>query len=98
VVEIKSVIASTQFATVKRQKLDPAYRWQCIGNLKFTGRDWIDYISYCADFPEDKQLFVQRVKKEDCKKEFEMIDARVKDFMMLILDTRQIITESSYSI
>lgn len=98
VVEIKSVIASTQFATVKRQKLDPAYRWQCIGNLKFTGRDWIDYISYCADFPEDKQLFVHRVKKDDCIKEFEMIDARVKDFMMLILDTKQIIIESSYSI
>jgi len=98
VVEIKSVIASTQFATVKRQKLDPAYRWQCIGNLKFTGRDWIDYISYCADFPEDKQLFIHRVKKDDCKKEFQMIDARVKDFMMLIIDTKQIILESNYSI
>jgi len=49
VIEIKSVIATTQFATVKRQSLDPAYRWQCIGNLKFTGRDWLDYVSYCPN-------------------------------------------------
>lgn len=98
VVEIKSVIASTQYATVKRQKLDPAYKWQCIGNLKFTGRDWIDYISYCADFPEDKQLFIHRINKADCEEDFKMIDSRVKEFMMLIIDTKQIILESNYSI
>ena len=97
VVEIKSVIASTQYATVKRQKLDPAYKWQCIGNLKFTGRDWIDYISYCADFPEDKQLFIHRISKADCEEDFKMIDSRVKEFMMLIIDTKQIILESNYS-
>lgn len=98
VVEIKSVIASTQYATVKRQKLDPAYKWQCIGNLKFTGRDWIDYISYCADFPEDKQLFIHRISKADCEEYFKMIDSRIKEFMMLIIDTKQIILESNYSI
>ena len=55
VIEIKSVIAPIHFATVKRQSLDPAYRWQCIGNLKFTGRDWLDFVSYCSEFPEGKQ-------------------------------------------
>ncbi len=98
VIEIKSVIASTQYATVKRQKLDPSYKWQCIGNLKFTGRDWIDYISYCSDFPEDKQLFIHRINKVDVKKEFQMIDDRIHDFLMLVIDTKQIILESNYSI
>ena len=91
VIEIKSVIATTQFATIKRQNIDPSYRWQCVGNLKFTDRDWIDYISYCSEFPEDKQLFVYRLKKEDCKDEFKMLDLRIGEFKRLVSDSKKII-------
>jgi len=95
-IEIKSVIASTHFATVKRQNVDPAYRWQCIGNLKFTERDWLDFISYCADFPQDKQLFIYRIHKEYCREEFSMIDERVEEFMCLVNRTKKSILESDY--
>ena len=44
-IEIKSVIAPVHYASIKRQNVDPAYKWQCVGNLKFTGRDWLDFIS-----------------------------------------------------
>lgn len=98
VIEIKSVIAATQFATVKRQSLDPVYKWQCIGNLKFTGRDWLDFVSYCAEFPEDKQLFIHRLNKEDYQKEFEMIDLRIEEFKRLVVQTKEIILTNQYSI
>jgi len=98
VIEIKSVIATTQFATVKRQSLDPAYKWQCIGNLKFTGRDWLDYVSYCSEFPEDKQLFIHRLNKEAYQDEFKMIDFRVEEFKKLVKQTKQIILNNQYSV
>ncbi|PCJ26502.1 MAG: YqaJ-like viral recombinase [Rickettsiales bacterium] len=96
-VEIKSVIAATHFATVKRQNVDPAYRWQYIGNLKFTGRDWLDFISYCSEFPADKQLYIHRLNKSDMTKEFDMIDSRVEQFMALVATTKETILESNYS-
>lgn len=30
--------------------------WQCI----CTGRTWVDFVSYCADLPDDLQLFIAR--------------------------------------
>lgn len=95
-IEIKSVIASTHFATLKKQNIDSAYKWQCIGNLLFTGLDWIDYVSYCATFPEGKQLFVYRGRKEDYVEEFKMINARVSEFLELVSSTKETILNSEY--
>lgn len=97
-IEIKSVIAPVHFASIKRQDVDPAYKWQCVGNLYFTGRYWIDFISFCADFPEDRQLFVKRMLKEDYQAEFEMVDTRIAEFKKLVESSKKLILESSYSI
>lgn len=96
VIEIKSVIINIHYENVKRQKFDPAYKWQCIGNLKFTGRDWIDFVSYCADYPEGKQLFVHRGRKEEFTEQFEMIDQRIDEFMSLVRANKETILNSSY--
>jgi hypothetical protein len=96
VIEIKSVTPGVHFANVKRQSVDPAYKWQCIGNLKFTGREWLDFVSYCADFPEDKRLFTYRINKTDLAEEFAMIDLRIKEFEDLVKSTKQTILQSSY--
>lgn len=97
VIEIKSVIESVHFANVKRQGVDPAYKWQCIGNLKFTGSDWIDFISYCEGYPQGKNLFIHRLNHKDLKKEFEMIDFRIDEFMKLVSDSKKLILESDYN-
>ena len=91
VIEIKSVIASVQFANVKRGKVDPAYYWQCVGNLKFTGRQWLDFISYSSEFPVDKQLFVHRIYAADLQDDFNKIDSRVCDFKNLVAECKEII-------
>jgi hypothetical protein len=69
VVEIKSVIAPTHYATLLRGNFDPTYRWQLVGHLDCTAREWVDFVSYCADFPEDKQLIVHRLHREECEAE-----------------------------
>ncbi len=96
VIEIKSVIDSVHFANVKRGGIDPAYKWQCIGNLKFTGLEWLDFISYCSTYPDDKQLYVSRITPDELTKEFDMIDLRVDEFLNLIYETKTKILDGNY--
>ena len=97
-VEVKSAIPSIHYDRIVRQSFDPAYKWQLVGHLKFTGRDWVDFISYCSSFPEDKKLYVHRSRKEDFTKEFEMVDARLAEFNELLDKTKNIILNNNYSI
>ncbi len=96
VIEIKSAIPSVHYARVKRQALDPQYKWQCIANLYLTGRDWLDFISFCPDFPEEKRLFIHRIHKGQFDKAFADIEARVEDFQTLVTFTKETILESEY--
>lgn len=96
VIEIKSVIPSIHYANVKRQGIDPAYKWQVIGNVHLTGRNWIDLISYCEQFPEGKQLYVCRVYRSKTIDEFARMQARVEEFRALIAATEKVIEASSY--
>ncbi|MFD1260519.1 lambda exonuclease family protein [Entomomonas asaccharolytica] len=86
VIEIKSVIASTHYATLKRKSFDPAYRWQLIGHLDCTNRDWVDFISYCSDFPEDSRLFVYRLNRSDYLEDIERLRERRSQFIKLVQD------------
>ncbi len=98
VIEIKSAIPSVHFARIAKQSFDATYRWQLVGHLKFTGREWVDFISYCSAFPDDKKLYVFRVTSDDFKKEFELVDERIGEFMDLVEKSKHIILNSEYSI
>ncbi len=95
-IEIKSAIPSMHFARVKRQAIDPSYKWQCIGNLRLSGRDWIDFISFCSVFPEDKRLYIFRTLKVSVQEEFKMLETRISEFHSLVVTTKTIIQESKY--
>jgi len=97
-VEIKSAIPSIHYARIKKQSFDAAYKWQLAGNLKFSGRDWLDFISYCHDYPDDKKIYVYRCHSEDFADEFKMIDSRIGEFRELIAETKSIILNNNYSL
>lgn len=97
-VEIKSAIPSVHYSRIARQSYDPTYKWQLVGHLKFSGRDWVDFISYCSDFPDEKKLYVHRSHKEDFAEEFKMVDKRLKEFREVIESTKDIILNNNYSI
>lgn len=86
-IEIKSVIAPTHYATLTRRSFDPAYKWQLVGHLDCTGRDWVDFVSYCADFPADKQLIVNRLYREQCEAELSRLRERRAEFLLLVQET-----------
>lgn len=84
VIEIKSVIAPTHYATLKRGSYDPAYKWQIAGHFDGTGRDFVDYISYCSSFPDGKQLLVYRYDRDDFAVEIEQLRERRGRFLELV--------------
>jgi len=87
VLEIKSVIASTHYTTLTRGAFDPAYRWQLIGHFDCTGREWVDFASYCAEFPEDKQLIVHRLFRDDYVDDIKRLQDRRDEFLGLVAHT-----------
>lgn len=92
VIEIKSVIAPTHYDNLTRGTFDPAYKWQLVGHLDCTGRQWVDFISYCSDFPEDSRLCVYRLHREQCEDELGMLRQRREAFLELVDSTINNIT------
>jgi len=97
-VEIKSAIPSVHYERIKKQSFDSAYKWQLIGNMKLTGRSWIDFISYCSAFPEGRRLYVYRLHAKDYSEEYKMMDIRMAEFDKLIQESKSKILNSNYSI
>lgn len=87
VIEIKSVIPSVHYQVVKRNDIDPKYKWQLYFNLQKTGREWLDFVSYCHDYPSEKKLFVHRIYAKDCAEFFRQIDIRIAEFEALVTET-----------
>lgn len=87
IIEIKSVIASTHYATLKRGSFDPAYKWQLIGHLDCTGRDWVDFISYCSEFPTESQLIVHRLNRSHYLDDIKRLQVRRSSFIELVQQT-----------
>ena len=98
VIEIKSVVPNIHYANLKRQSYDPAYKWQLIGNLFYTEREWMDFVSFCAEFPEDKRLFTCRLNYVDFRDEFAMLVKRTAEFFNLVDQIREDILTKNYHI
>jgi hypothetical protein len=92
-IEVKSVIAPTHYATIQRGTFDPAYKWQLVGHLDCSGRAWVDFVSYCADFPLGSQLFIHRLHRDECKDELAMLHERREQFLKLVDSTVETIRE-----
>lgn len=87
VLEIKCVTAAVHYANLKRNSFDPAYRWQLVSHLDCTGRDWVDFVSFCSEFPEASQLIVYRSTRDDFKEELLRLAERRAKFLELVQTT-----------
>ena len=85
--EIKSVIAPVHYETICREAPDPAYKWQITGHLLCSGRQWVDFASYCPDFPDSSNLIVYRVERADQTDMLDRLSARLVDFEELVQRT-----------
>lgn len=92
-IEIKSVTAAVHWDTIRRGAPDPTYKWQYVGRLDCTGRQWVDAISYCSDFPEDSQLVVHRLYRADMQDEIQRLTERRAEFLNSVLCIYRNLTE-----
>lgn len=63
--EIKSVIATVQLETILAGDYPTEHRAQIQGSMWITGRKTWDFCSYCHDMPENLQLYVFTVARDD---------------------------------
>jgi hypothetical protein len=91
-VEIKSVIPSVHYQRIKKGGFDTAYRWQLMFNLKESGKEWIDFISYCDNFTADKRLYVFRINAEEQAEDFEKMAIRIAEFKRLVDEVKRDLT------
>ena len=64
-IEVKSPIETTHTNTLMSKSVPSKYIPQMQWQLACTGAKWVDFVSYNPNFPEELQLFVARVDRDD---------------------------------
>ena len=64
-IEIKCPIESTHTSTLMSKSVPSKYIPQMQWQLACTGAKWVDFVSYNPNFPEELQLFVARIDRDD---------------------------------
>ncbi len=77
--EIKCPERSAHLRYLFQQAEPPEYRWQIQGGLWISGRTWWDFVSFNPDFPEDLQLIVRRIARDEAA--IAALAAEVERFM-----------------
>lgn len=72
--QIASHIEALRTGEVPKQFIDQVY-----GNLWISGREWWDYCSYAPELPENAQLFIKRVLRDNAY--IEMLEGAVRTFL-----------------
>lgn len=79
IVEIKCPYTpKAHLSTILSGEVPSEYVWQVQGNLWVTGRKWCDFISFHPRMPEDLQLYVLRVPRDEDM--IEDLDRKVRRF------------------
>lgn len=64
-VEIKCPQTATHIETLLSQRVPEKYLTQTAWQMACTGRKWCDFVSFDPRLPEEMQLFVQRIERDD---------------------------------
>jgi putative phage-type endonuclease len=78
-VEIKCPESKTQMETLLNQKVPTKYIPQMQWQMACTGRKWCDFVSFDPRMPDNLQLFVSRVNRDDTY--INMLETEVKAFL-----------------
>ena len=54
-----------EYLRLEPGKCPTAYRWQVQGQLWVAERKWCDFVSYNPDFPENAQMVIRRVVRDE---------------------------------
>ena len=85
-IEIRSCLPHVHYQNIHRGGVIPAKKWQIVGYFLCTGVAWVDCISFCLDFPPEKQLFIHRAERKDYETEIENLRGRLADFEVEVVN------------
>jgi len=63
--EIKCPNTATHIDTLIKKKLPRQYEAQVQGQMWITGRQWCDFVTFDPRLPENAQMFIVRVERDD---------------------------------
>jgi putative phage-type endonuclease len=78
-VEIKCPNTATHIDTLLYGEAPAKYKPQMQWQIACTGRKWCDFVSFDPRLPEDMQLFVKRVERDDAY--IAELEAEIKQFL-----------------
>lgn len=64
-IEIKCPMVKTHIKTILDKKAPTKYIPQMQWQMACTGRKWVDFVSYCPDLPENMQIFITKVERDN---------------------------------
>ena len=64
-VEVKTVGQNAHWERLKKGGIDNKYKWQVHGHIWLGKKEWCDFISFCPEMPEHKQLYIFRVFRDE---------------------------------
>jgi putative phage-type endonuclease len=86
-VEIKCPNTATHIDTLLSGEAPTKYKPQMQWQMACTGRKWCDFVSFDPRLPEDMQLFVKRVERDDAY--IAELEAEIKQFLSEVETTVQ---------
>lgn len=84
-VEIKCPNTATHIETLLGAAVPAKYEAQMRWQLACTGRKWCDFVSYDPRLPEDMQIFIQRMDRDDAK--IAALEDEVRSFLFEVEQT-----------
>lgn len=78
-IEIKCPNTTTHIETLKSQKVPTKYMNQMLWQMRCVDRQWCDFVSFDPRLPNNLQLFVKRVERDDAA--ILELEAKVADFL-----------------
>lgn len=82
--EIKCPNTSTHLETLERKEVPYQYRAQVQGQMWITGRKWCDFVSYDPRLPENAQMIIIHVERDD--EYIKNLANEVEQFMLEVVE------------
>ena len=79
-IEIKCPNTTTHIETLKSQKVPTKYMNQMLWQMRCVDRQWCDFVSFDPRLPDNLQLFVKRVERDNAA--ILELEAKVADFLV----------------
>lgn len=88
-IEIKCVKQNTHYNVIEAEYYDIKYKWQIQGQMLIADLDYVDFVSYCADYPPETELFIFKVERNNIQSD--QLKRRLERFSKLVLECQKTI-------